>query len=288
MRSVGVVLAVTLLLWASAFVGIRVAVTHYSPGALALFRFLVASFLLGGYVLATGRGSFIRRASRSDWLGFVTLGLTGVLIYHVALNAGEQTVSAGAASLLVNTTPVFTVLLAALFLGDHLGRRGGVGMAIAFVGAGLVSLGTNGGVKLEIGAILVLVAAVSQAVYFIVQKGMLARYGALVLTTASTLCGCAMLLVFIPELMDAVATAPRSATLVALYLGVGPSAGAYVGWAHIVSKLPVSRAVSLLYLVPVIAYGLGWAFLGETPRLLSVVGGAATISGVALVHSRSR
>ena len=83
-------------------------------------------------MVASGRGASLRRATRPDWLGFATLGLTGVFIYHVALNAGERTVSAGAASLLVNTTPVFTVLLAALFLGDHLGRRGALGLAIAF------------------------------------------------------------------------------------------------------------------------------------------------------------
>ncbi len=198
MHRVGVVLAVTLFLWASAFVGIRVAIEHYSPGALALFRFLVASILLTSYMVASGRGASLRRATRPDWLGFATLGLTGVFIYHVALNAGERTVSAGAASLLVNTTPVFTVLLAAMFLKDHLGRRGALGMAIAFAGAGLVSIGANvtngGGLTLEMGAIFVLVGAISQAVYFIVQKDMLGRYGALELTTVSTVCGFLMLL----------------------------------------------------------------------------------------------
>ena len=288
MNPFGVVLAVTLLLWASAFVGIRVAVEHYSPGALALIRFVIASLLLSTYMVASGRGGSLRRARRSDWLGFAALGLTGVLIYHLALNAGERTVSAGAASLLVNTTPVFTVLLAALFLGDRLNKRGVAGMAIAFSGAALVSLGANGGLTLEVGAIFVLIAAVSQAFYFIIQKDMLGRFGALELTTVSTVCGCVMLSIFTPQLIDAVASAPRSATLVALYLGVGPSAGAYLGWAHIVSKLSVAKAVTLLYLVPVIAYALGWLLLGETPNRLSVLGGVATIAGVALVHRRSR
>ena len=69
MNRVGVVLAVTLFLWASAFVGIRVAIEHYSPGALALFRFLVASILLTSYMVASGRGASLRRATRPDWLG---------------------------------------------------------------------------------------------------------------------------------------------------------------------------------------------------------------------------
>ena len=121
MHRVGVVVTITLLLWASAFVGIRVAVEHYSPGALALVRFLVASALLGGYLVVSRRGASLVQANRADWLGFATLGLTGVFIYHLALNAGERTVSAGAASLLVNTTPVFTVLTGSLLYAlDHL------------------------------------------------------------------------------------------------------------------------------------------------------------------------
>ena len=94
MNRLGVVVVVTLFLWASAFVGIRVAIEHYSPGALALFRFLVALLLLTSYTAATGRGASVRRSTRADCLGFAARGLTGVFIYHLALNAGERTVSA--------------------------------------------------------------------------------------------------------------------------------------------------------------------------------------------------
>jgi len=288
MDRAAVLLVLALVLWASAFVGIRVAVEHYPPGALALVRFLVASVLLVGYMRAVGYPSTLRRARRSDWAGFLALGFTGIFVYHAALNTGERTVTAGVASLLVNTTPVFTVLLAASFLGDRPGRRGALGMAIAFSGAALVSLGAGGNLQLEIGAVFVLVAAVSQALYFIIQKGMLERYGPLELTTVSTVCGCLMLSIFTPELIDAVRVSPHSATLVALYLGVGPSAVAYLGWAHVVSEIPVSRAVSFLYLVPVLAFLIGWMVLGETPTAIVVVGGAATIAGVVLVHRRSR
>ncbi len=115
-------MAMALVLWATAFVGIRVAVVHYPPGPLALLRFSIASVLLGSYLLAASKRRSLLKAGPKDWLGFLSLGLTGIVVYHVALNTGEQTVSAGAASLLVNTTPVFTVLLAVL-LGDRLGKR---------------------------------------------------------------------------------------------------------------------------------------------------------------------
>ncbi len=280
------VLVVTLILWASAFVGIRVAVLHYSPGSLALLRFLVASTILSTYLLVSGRWRALAKASAKDWLGVLALGLTGVVIYHLALNAGERTVSAGAASLLVNTTPLFTVILAAVFLRERLGRRAWLGLGIAFAGAALVSLGTDDGFAFSSGVIWILVAAIGQAVYFIVQKDMLGRFGALELTAGSLVCGCVMLLPFAPELGQTLRQAPTRATLVALYLGIGPSAIAYVSWAFIVAKISVSKAVSFLYLVPVIAFAMGWLWLGEEPSPLSIVGGAATIAGVAIVHRR--
>jgi drug/metabolite transporter (DMT)-like permease len=278
------VLAAALLLWSSAFVGIRYAVRHYPPGSLALLRFLIASFLLGSYASWRKAPSSGRIASRKDWGAFLALGATGVFGYHIALNYGEQTVEAGAASLLVNTTPLFTVLLAALFLGERLSPRGGLGLAVAFVGASMVALGAANGLTLDKGAVLVLLAAVVQAFYFALQKPMLGRFGALELTTRSIWCGTLLLSVFLPELASTVRNAPLSSTLVVVFLGVGPSCFAYLAWAYIVSKMSVSRAVGFLYLVPALALGIGFLILGETPGLLALAGGAVTILGVILVR----
>ena len=279
-----VVLAVTLLLWSSAFVGIRYAVRHYPPGSLALLRFLIASILLGGYVFLKRPPSSRGSTSPKDWGAFFALGATGVFGYHVALNFGEQTVSAGAASLLVNTTPLFTVVLAVFFLGERLSARGGLGLAVAFAGASMVALGAANGLTLDKGAVLVLLAAVVQAFFFALQKPMLGRFGALELTTRSIWCGSLLLSVFLPELVSTLREAPLSSTLVVLFLGVGPSCFAYVAWAHILSKMSVSKAVGYLYLVPALALGIGFLVLGETPSLLALAGGAVTIFGVILVR----
>lgn len=278
------ILAGTLLLWASAFVGIRYAVEHYPPGSLALLRFLIASLLLGTYLHTRAATSRSRKATVRDWACFFALGATGIFGYHLALNYGERTVSAGAASLLVNTTPLFTVLLAVLLLGERLSKLGAIGMGVAFTGAAMVSLGAGRGLSLDRGAILVLLAAVVQALYFTLQKPLLRRFDALTLTTRAIWCGCLLLLPFLPELGRTLRTAPVSATIVVVFLGVAPSAMAYLAWAHIVSRMSVSRAVGYLYLVPALALALGFFVLDETPSLLSLAGGATTIAGVSLIR----
>jgi drug/metabolite transporter (DMT)-like permease len=52
--------------------------------------------------------------------------------------------------------------------------------------------------------------------------------------------------------------------------------------------MPASRAVSFLYLIPVMAYLIAWVWLGEVPAALSVVGGGVALSGVVIVNTLGR
>ncbi len=124
-------IAVTLLLWASAFAGIRAGMRltptgvpgpdGYGPGEVALLRFGTASVVLALYALVTR----MRLPDARDLGRIVAAGLTGITIYHVALNFGEMTVEAGAASLLIAAGPVFTALMSMAFLGERLTVSGG-------------------------------------------------------------------------------------------------------------------------------------------------------------------
>jgi drug/metabolite transporter (DMT)-like permease len=109
-------LVITLLPWASAFAGIRAGLEGYSPGALVLLRFLVASASLIIYALIT----HMRLPALRDLAALFLLGFLGITVYQVCLTFGEQSVSAGTASFLVATVPCFTALLAFFFLKERL------------------------------------------------------------------------------------------------------------------------------------------------------------------------
>jgi drug/metabolite transporter (DMT)-like permease len=277
-------IALTLLLWSSAFAGIKAGLEGYGPGELALLRFGTASVVLGVYALFTR----MRLPQRRDLPRLALSGILGITIYHVALNFGEQTVSAGAASLIIASGPVFTALLAVAFLDERLSPLGWTGIAISFAGVALITLGEGGGVRFEPGALLILLSAVATAAYFVVSKPMLARYRSLEFTTYVIWAGTVPMLVWIPGLVAELPVAPPSATAAVIYLGVFPAALAYLAWSYALARMPASLLSAFLYLSPVFAIAIAFVWIGEIPSILSIVGGVVAVAGVGLVGARGR
>lgn len=281
-----------LLLWASAFAGIRagmrlspsgtVGPDGYGPGELALLRFGTASTVLALY-------AFTKRMRLPERSELPLIGLTGFLgisVYHVALNFGEMTVQAGAASLLIAAAPVFTALLSVAVLKERLTGIGWLGILLAFAGVALIALSGGQGLRFTPGALLILLAATVAAVYSILSKQLLRRHAALEFTCYSIWAGTLPLLVFLPGLLRRLPVAAPQATFAVIYLGIFPAAIAYVLWNYALARMPASLLSSFLYLSPVLASLIAWVWLGEVPALLTLVGGAIAILGVILVQTK--
>ena len=279
-----IAIAATLVLWASAFAGIKVGLEGYGPGELALLRFGVASVVLGLNAVLTR----MRLPRPAELPRLIVAGLLGITVYHVALNYGERSVSAGAASLIIAAGPVFTALMAGVVLRERLTWWGWAGIAVSFTGVALITTGEGGGVRLEPGALLVMISAVSTAAYFIVSKPLLARYAPIEFTTYVIWAGTVPMLVWTPSLIAQMAEASAGSTAAVVYLGVFPAAVAYLAWSYALARMEASVLSAFLYLSPVLAILIAFVWVREVPSVISLVGGAIAVVGVAIVNAKGR
>ncbi|MBC3194549.1 DMT family transporter [Pseudonocardia sp. C8] len=273
----------TVVLWASAFVGIRAVGHDLSPGALALGRMLVGALTLTAIVLVVRARRGGPRLPRGRLLGAVALwGAAWFGLYNLALNAAERHIDAGTTALLVNVAPVIVAVLAGLLLGEGFPARLLAGMAIAFTGVVLIATTTSAGGTDVSGVLLGLLAALVYAGAAVAQKRLLVRVDALTVTWIGAVAGTVALLPYLPSLLAELATAPVTAVAGTAYLGVFPTAIAFLTWGYALSRTTAGRLASATYAAPPIVVLLSWLLLGEVPALLALAGGALCLAGVAV------
>lgn len=276
-------LAVTVLMWAAAFVAIRVGAKEYDPGPFLLLRFVIPAVLLGA--LAARTGSLVpapRDRRRAVVLGLLFVAYIGLLV------AGEATVDAGTASMLAETSPLLTAALAAVTLGERIGGWLVAGLFTGFAGAALIALGESGGLHLEVGAILILGAALAQAALIVLQRPMLVRQSATAVVAQASIVGAVVTLPFAGELVREIGDSPASATLAIVFVAITTGAVSYVTFAYALARsTSAGQASAVLYLVPPLAVAISWALLDEAPAALAIAGGAVALVGVALSQRQS-
>ena len=272
---------ITVVLWASAFVGIRAAGDELGPGPLTLARVGVAALVLGAFVAVRGDALPPRRdVPRLVFCGVLWLGA-----YNVLLNAAEQRIDAGTAAMLISVGPVILAALAGVLLGEGYPRALVLGCGIALCGAVVIGLATSeGDGSGGLGAALCIAAAASYAGGVIAQKPLLERTSALQITFLACATGAAACLPFGPALVREAGDASAGALLWTLYLGVVPTAIGFTTWAFALKRTSAGRLGATTYAVPPIAILLGWILLGETPPALALAGGLLCLAGVAVAR----
>jgi len=276
---------VTVLFWASAFVGIRDVADTFSPGSIALGRMAVAVLALGVPLLAQGWTP----VSRRDLGLIVASGILWNALYMVVLNEAERHVDAGTASMLVNTGPIFIGLFAGLFLGEGLPGRLLAGIAIAFAGSIVVGIATSspsaGLTTSTYGVVLCVVAALAYAGGVTLQKPAVRAVPALQVAWLAAAAGLVVLMPFAPLLAGEGSGAPLPKIGWIVYLGLFPTAIGFTTWAYALRRTTAGRLGATTYLVPPVVIAMAWLLLGEIPPVLALVGGAICIAGVFVVRT---
>jgi len=273
------------LLWGLAFVGIKEVLHDVSPSTLTVLRFAIADVCLAAVLAAvpSTRPRFVRR----DTWRIVVLGVTGVPMYHLALNWGEARTSASIASLIVATAPVMVAIGSAAVLRERVTRRRWLGIALAFSGvAVLASAHHTGSAATSAGGVAVsLLAPVSWAIYSIVAKPLTERASSIQVTAAGMLVGSVILLPLVSRrTFHEMGGLPASAWAWMALLGVGSSVIGYFIFVWALARMDATKVAVFLYAVPVVALVAAWLILDEPLGPSVIIAGVLVIAGVVLAQ----
>jgi drug/metabolite transporter (DMT)-like permease len=276
--------AVVLVLWASAFIAIRSAAHSFTPGPLALIRLVVGAVLLTPVALRTRRPL---PRGRSIWL-VLLYGLAWFGGYNVALNAAERRLDPGTSAMLVNVAPVLIALAAGWLLKEGFPRRLLIGLAVAFGGVVVISVGDGSHRGDAAGLGLVLAAAVLYAVGVLSQKFALRTVPAVQATWLGCAAAAIALMGFAPQTIHELAQARTGDILLAVYLGAFPTALGFLLWAFALSRSTAGSLGSTTLAVPAIAVLMSWVLLDQLPTVTAGIGGAICLIGVVIATARLR
>ncbi len=264
------------VLWSSAFVGIRVALQDYSPGAIALFRFLVAAICL--------TVPYLRLKTRSKFglqeIGLVlVIGPLGIAGYSILLNYGELWLTAGIASFIVSMTPVFSSLLALGVLNEQATPRLFLGLTTSVLGLCLIAWGESNGVGNGWAVLLVFMAVLFGAAQSLAQKVLLRHWSSIELVTISMWAAVLPLSYYSHDVISGIQTGSHNGLWACIYLGIAPAFIAQWCWSEGLSRMPLTHANAFLFSMPIITSLMGWLLLSETPGFLSLLGGGIALAG---------
>lgn len=274
----------TVISWAASFAAISLALREMQPLPMASVRFALASLLAVGWLLWRRPPRFSLR----DLVIILFCGGLGIACYNVLLNSGQATVSAGAASFIVNTQPLFMVALAVVFLKERFTSWAVGGALLALGGVAVIASGQPEGFTLGAGAILIVGAAASAAIYSVLQRPLLSRHDSISVTAAVMIAGTIPLLPWLPAGASQLATASLTTINAVFFLAVAPAAIGQTCWTYALKSFGAARAGQFLYLIPPCAVLFAWVGLGDVPTLSTVIGGALALGGVILVNTFGR
>ena len=291
MNSVWGALVTVWIVWGSTYLAIRVAVRTIPPLMMGSIRFLIAGGLL--YLFSVRRGERIEdRPTATHWRSAFIIGTALLLGGNGLVSFAEQRVPSGIAALLVATVPLWLAVGDRVRYGRRLSWQTVVGLAIGFGGV-VFLVGQSGAGRIDSLGAAALVAAsmfwAAGSLYSrhaplprrpLVGTGMEMLAGGVVLAVASIATG---------ELgrLDLERVSGESVLGLAYLIVFGSWVG-FTAYIWLLRNTRTSLVGTYAYVNPVVAVLLGWALLGETITVRTLLAGAVIVVGVALiVTSRS-
>lgn len=281
--------------WGLSFPMLKIALEVVPPITLGALRYGIAAILLVIYLALRGGLDTVIRPLKEDWKFFSVLGLVGITLPNIFQNFGMIWTTASLSSIIQSSGPIFTILLAVVFLHEPLGINKVLGTTLALSGA--ILLVTEGGVKFTgstfFGNFLILMSALSYSISSIMSKKILEKYGPLTVAILSMVIGTAILAIFsiFESPQEHIPQISLYHWFIVVVLALLPGAIALLIWYMVLRTTEVSRLILFIYLIPVFATIISYFWLNEVITIITVFFAFLIVCGVIVAQyekARSR
>ena len=274
------------LMWGSTFVLTKDAFEQFRPLAFTCVRFLAVTIL--SFAVLFVRSRFDRQRKyfhfqRAHLPRLLMSGVFGYTFYQLGFTLGVDNTSAFASSLMLSMMPLVSLVLATV-LGRRPPSMVWVGVLVAIGGVTIFLLDGSGGSHM-LGNLLSFGAAVSFALYSVINQPLVKSYPPETFAAYSTLAGAVpLMLVSLPEVAKQDWSALDShGWLIMLYMVIFPVYVAYMLWNWVISRRGVA-ATGWQLLVPVVSGMLGMIWLQESLAAVQIAGGGLAIVGLVIMR----
>jgi drug/metabolite transporter (DMT)-like permease len=281
-----VILGLLLILstiWGLANVSIRKANFELSPINLTFLRWLVARANL---IILPLFGKPKTKLVRRDIPLLILFAFLSVPVYHLLINFGIATVSAGVAGFLSSLGRIFIAALSAFILKEKIKGRLAIALFCGISGALVLSwpyldFGSNLSFS---GPAELMLAALALAVFVVLAKPLLQKYGAIPVTIWTGLIGTTFILPLLsPTFFADITHLSFAGWIAVLHISILSSVMGYLIFYSLVAREPVSKLSVQLYLIPIVSLLGGIFFLGEAVTTYTIVGGLIVLFSVVLI-----
>lgn len=232
-----------------------------------------------------------KKYSKKDWGFFLALAFFTIFLPNISQNIGMLYTTASISSIIQSTSPVFTILLAFIFLKETKTVNKIIGSLVALIGTILLSTKGNLSFNLyTLGNLLILVSSISYAISGVILKMGLSRIPAFDLLCFETTFGFFMLLganIFLEDI-SIIGSFGMELWFYIFLLSVLASFIAAILYYRILYEEELSHLVIFTYLIPVFAIIFSYFMLGEILSAKDILFASIVLIGVALAQLKSR
>lgn len=274
------------VVWSFNFIAARGLVDSAPPCTLAFGRWLTAFCAVMPFALP----GLIRewRHFVSHWFYYLAISLIGIAFFNTAIYRGAHTVPALNMTLIATTSPLFTLILARIFLGEGISRLRLLGISLAFCGVVLLvcrgDISVLASLSFHEGDLLILAASLSFSIYTLLVRKKPEGCGILSYLAVTFGLGMIMLLPAVIWENAQGQTMQFTSGVIAglLYMGLGASLFSFWCWARAISLIGPGRSAVIYYSLPLFTGIEAVIFLGEPVLWVHFASGALILGGLLL------